>query len=334
MTKVRYEIDPHNRLVLKESGKSTRLSRYRTVLDGRFKTDSKNSLIYHAKIPSHTKELQQIKLKGNWSLNKNHDLVFTLNKWGNQVAKNKLTIKGELINVGGDEITFAVISRETAKKRSIYLLKLSGKWKSGKDNGLEFDVQKDKEADTLHFQGSWKLKNNQLTYNYKKYSGSKRKKDEQGLTFCGYWDIKDKYRLSYVMDKPLKSGFDFRASLAAPIRSKGQYGLKYKLGAGLISNEKTNKTIIIFGEWKIKKGIGLIFEVRYGENYLNSIVFGGEMRINKDYSLIVNLTSRENNDLGIRLELSRRFFNDYKGFLRVLMGKEEKAVELGAGFRW
>ena len=44
MQKIRYEIDPHNRLV-------RRLPRFRKVIDGKFKIDKKNTLIYHVKAP-------------------------------------------------------------------------------------------------------------------------------------------------------------------------------------------------------------------------------------------------------------------------------------------
>jgi hypothetical protein len=46
MQKVRYEIDPHNRLVVKEAGKKTKLPRFRQVLDGHFKVAKDNTLIY------------------------------------------------------------------------------------------------------------------------------------------------------------------------------------------------------------------------------------------------------------------------------------------------
>ncbi len=334
MAKIRYEVDPHNRLVLKRTGKESRIGRYRTVLDGRFRIGSKNLLIYHGKIPAHTKKLQQIKLKGKWSLNKSHDLVLTLNKWGNQIAKNKLIIKAALINAGRNQLVFAVTTREISRKRSIYLLKLSGKYKVDKNNRFSFDVGKDKKADSLLFQGSWKLKNNSILYSYKKYLSSKTKKDKQNLVFSGYWDIKNKYRLSYIMDKTSGSDFDFRTSAAVPIKQKGKSGLKYELGTGILKNKRRGKTIVIFGKWKIKKDIGLVFEIRYGNNTVNLIIFGATIRINKDYSLTMDLKSKDNKDLGIRLQLSRRFFKQHKAFLRLILDCQEKAIELGGGLRW
>jgi hypothetical protein len=56
MGKVRYEIDPHNRLVIKKTGKKAELKRFRQVLDGRFKVAKDSTLTYHIKasIPQDT----------------------------------------------------------------------------------------------------------------------------------------------------------------------------------------------------------------------------------------------------------------------------------------
>jgi len=54
--KVRYEIDPYNRLIVRSTGKETKLPRFRQVLTGRFKTDKNNSLTYLIKAPTPKKE--------------------------------------------------------------------------------------------------------------------------------------------------------------------------------------------------------------------------------------------------------------------------------------
>ena len=98
MEKVRYEIDPHNRLVIKKTGKKTKLARFRRVLDGRFKTDRINSLTYHIKapIPQDLNAPHQVKLRGRWSLTKNHDLRLTLDKWRRQTFGDQLTLQGDI----------------------------------------------------------------------------------------------------------------------------------------------------------------------------------------------------------------------------------------------
>ncbi|MCG2711000.1 MAG: hypothetical protein L6416_01525 [Candidatus Omnitrophica bacterium] len=70
--KVTYEIDPYNRLVINKNGKKSELSRFRQVLDGRFKTDENNTVYYHIKapMPQGTDIPYQVKLQGKWSLRK------------------------------------------------------------------------------------------------------------------------------------------------------------------------------------------------------------------------------------------------------------------------
>ena len=49
MPKVRYEVDPHSRLIIKKTGRKSQVPKYRHVADGRFKIGKKNSLTYHIK---------------------------------------------------------------------------------------------------------------------------------------------------------------------------------------------------------------------------------------------------------------------------------------------
>ena len=43
MQKVRYELDPYNRLVLTGTGEKSDLPKFRKVLDGKFKTNENNN---------------------------------------------------------------------------------------------------------------------------------------------------------------------------------------------------------------------------------------------------------------------------------------------------
>ncbi len=101
--KVRYEIDPHNRLVYEKTGKKSYVPRFRTVLDGKFEIDKNNNVTYHVKKSQVHEAPQQLRLKGKWSLDKNRNLVLSLNKWGNQIAGNKLTIGSDIIDAKASE---------------------------------------------------------------------------------------------------------------------------------------------------------------------------------------------------------------------------------------
>lgn len=334
MPKIYYEVDPHNRLVVKKTGRKSLLSKYRTCLEGRFKTDEGNSLVFEAKVAD--KDIaEQLKFKGTWALDKNHKLVFMLNKWGKQIAGNKLVLNGEINSLDGNEISFSMATREAGNKTILYLLRLSGGWKVDKYNNLNFSIERDKEADVLKFFGTWKLKNNLLTYSYATKSLATNKKESHNITLSGYWDIVDKYRLTYMLDKELGSSLTFRTSIGKIIQQGNRHGLKYELGAGLASsNGKSIKEIIIFGKWRLENGIGLVFEVEYENGVKYPINFSATAMLNDKYSLSFKLQNNANENLGIILQLSRKILQNGESFVRFLSSQEERAIQIGLGFRW
>ena len=237
MTKIKYEVDPHNRLTRLGPGK------FRTVLDGEFKLDDGNSLSYHVKKSDNIDVPQQIKFSGDWSLDKGHNLILTLDKWNNQVEGNKLVLKSELVTASGSELVFSVETR-----RGIYILKFSGVWQADKYNRLSFNVTKEQgSVDSLTLQGKWEInKQNEIVYVYPKNI----------ITFRGYWDITEKNRLSYCLNKDLGSGFDFKASFQRAQTDSLRYGVSFGYGA-------RKRAVTLFGRWRFDKNTGLSFEIQY-----------------------------------------------------------------------
>jgi hypothetical protein len=172
------------------------------VLDGTFRTGNANSLSYHVKKSADSDTPQQIKLYGNYSLDEGHNLVFTLNKWNNQVEANRLVIKGDLLSAQDDGLSFSVATKDASGKGKVYILNLSGAWRLDPQNRITFDVSReDRRKDALILQGTWQVNDtNQLVYTCAKKSS---------LAFKGHWDITKKHRLSYVLNKDINSGFDF-----------------------------------------------------------------------------------------------------------------------------
>lgn len=328
--KVTYEIDPHNRLVIRGAGKKSRIPRFRTCLEGTFKTGKNNSLIFFSRLTDR-KTLQQIKFQGKWSLDKNHNLVFTLNKWQNQIAGNKLIFQGEISNLNANELAFGLASKQGKSDYSIYLLKLSGKLTLDKQNRLVFEVERDIESDVLKFTGSWQVKNNMLSYAYEKSSGVRVKETAQKVIISGRWDIKEKYRLSYYLEKGHE--LKFKTSAGELVEQTNRSGLKYEIGAGFARNSKRNK-IIIFGKWLVKKGVGIIFEVEYDKGLRYPINFAGSVKMSDAYTFEIDLKNTDNENLGISMKLSRKILHAGEGFIRLLADSDEKAIEIGAGFRW
>ncbi|MDD5595111.1 MAG: hypothetical protein PHY94_02580 [Candidatus Omnitrophica bacterium] len=332
MDKIKYEFDPQNRLSVANSS----LRGMRKVLDGQFKISGRNSLTYHIKspIPDEIKLPHQIKLKGTWSLNKNHQLCFTLDKSSRQTFGEQLTFQGEIIDVRRNSLLFSVMTRRKEDLLSTYILELAGCWQADEHNRLTFRVDKENGIyDSLVFEGAWQINNNyQITYSYQKEYLTRRAKQIHRLIFQGHWEIRDKARLSYLLDVNSLSGFDFNTSMEV---FKEGY-IKYELGIGLLGRKQpVKRTITFFGKWGIKKNLGLVFEVKRQGRKIQVIVFGAEVKLSDKDKVSFNLRNSLNQKIGAELELSRDIFSgDGQAFLRLLKSKEEAAILAGIGWRW
>ncbi|MDD4981054.1 MAG: hypothetical protein PHC54_07370 [Candidatus Omnitrophica bacterium] len=318
--KIRYEIDPLNRLIFKKGGAG-----FRYVVDSTFRIDKNNLLTCQLKSSPYPSIPRQLKLCGEWSLDKKHNLTLTLNK-----TQDKLILKSEIIATRADALVFSVSTRDSYGKTHLYTLQLEGRWHADKHNRLSFLVKKQKDSyDTLTLTGSWEVNaQNQLIYTYTKTALKTKKKITQAITFKGFWDITEKYRISYALNEELNSGFDFRVSLGKPLKR----GLQYEIGIGAAP---LKKKITLFGSWKINKKLGLLFEMPCEEGRLRSIVFEAACSLGSGYNLNLRLKNPRHEDLGINLKLSKTLFkNQGEAFLEALKEGKEISLLAGAGFRW
>lgn len=338
MQKLKYEVDPHNRLIISNIDKESQVPKYRKVLDGTFAIDKRGKLIYHIKKSQDSNLPQQIKLSGNWSLDKDHNLIFTLDKWNNQYAKDKLAIQGQILDVKGNELLFRITTKTQDNSIHIYVLSLCGAWQIDRHNRITFNIEKEGGLyGSLAFQGMWQVnKNNQIIYSYTKTNLKRKEKITKTLTFQGYWDISKRYRLSYILNKKMNSSFDFTVSVGTGIKEVNRYGLRYELGASINGKPRIkNRTITLFGRWKIKNSLGLIFEMEYENKTIKAITFGADIKLNKDNSLSVRIKNSLNEDLGISLNLSKNLFKEKgQAFLNILKTKREVNLVAGLGFIW
>jgi hypothetical protein len=331
MQKVRYELDPYNRLV--PSG----LRKFRQVLEGRFKTDGNNELSYHVKAPlSGTEKIpHQIRLKGAWSLTDDHKLRLTLDKSGRETFGDELTLEGDIIDLCENKLLFALTTATKENVRSTYVLAIGGTWKADERNRLSFHVKREGgNTDILTFTGTWELdNNNQIIYQYEKARLIRKKRQAHTLTFKGYWQVLDNSRISYVLSKDTDSVFNF--TTAASVFKEDH--IQYELGMGFTDRKKPAlRTIRIFGTWTLKKGVGLTFEVEYGNGHVSAIVFDAEVELTDKGTVAFKLRSAAGHrDLGITLELSRKMLKgDGEAFLRILASQSEAAIYAGAAWRW
>ncbi|MFH1889175.1 MAG: hypothetical protein ABH806_03710 [Candidatus Omnitrophota bacterium] len=336
MEKVRYEIDPYNRLVSRRRGREASLPLFRQVLDGEFKADKNNNLTYHIKAPVSRgiKAPYQVKLKGKWALDKNRDLTFTLDKLKSQSSGDRLTIQGDIIDVRKNSLLFAVTTRVNKDNLSAYILKLAGAWQADEYNRLTFRVNKEEgRTDILTFEGVWKIgPGYQVIYKYEKENLLRKTKRVHTLAFQGYWEIRDRARISYVIDRNSDSVMNFKTSLGI---FKDNY-IKYELGIGRLRKARpVRRAIVLFGSWKIKKGIGLVFEVEYGRKRIQDMVFGAEARLTDKNTVLFRLKDGLNRKIGVELELTHQILGrDGQAYIRLLKSGQESAILAGAGWRW
>jgi len=337
MNKIRYEIDPYNRLVISGPVKESGLPEFRQVIDGRFKLDKNNDLSYRVKAPlSKDKDIpHQIKLQGEWSLTDDHQLRLTLDGQGRQTLGDQITLQGEILDVNKSSLLFAVTTTTKDNIQSTYVLDLEGTWKADENNRLSFHIRRESgRYDILTFSGAWEIdKNHQIIYQYEKARLVRKKREIHTLIFKGFWDIKDAVRISYLLGKGTDSLFDFQTSVGI---FKEDY-IKYEVGIGLADRiEPVRRIITLYGKWSLEKNSGLIFEIEYEDKKVRSITFGADARLtDKDTISFALKDDIEKRDIGVTLELSHDILEgDGEAFLRLLRSNKESAVYIGAGFRW
>ena len=333
---IRYETDPYNRLVLKKTGKKTPLRYYRKVLDGRFKVDKNNELTYQVKAPVTGEDVpHQFKLKGKWALTEDHDLRLTLDKLGRDTLADKITLKGQILDVKRNSLLFAVSTKTQKNKTLTYVLQLGGTWKADSNNRLTFHVQKEKGIhDVLTFKGAWEInKDYQIVYRYEKARLLRKKKELHTLTFKGRWDVTGRSRISYVFSKRSDSAFTFKTS-AGIFRGNR---IKYEIGIALSGRVRpVKRTLALFGRWRLVKNLGLVFEVKYRDKKPYSMVFGADAKLTGRDTVRFRLKRYiDNRDTGMELELSRKLLKgDGEAFLRLLKSRQEASVYAGAAWKW
>ncbi len=335
MEKQRYETDPNNRLIIKSTGKEGELTGFRQILDGAFAIGSDNTLTYHAKMPvdGHASTERQIKLKGKWSLDPEHNLTLTIDSRQSRTAQDTITITGEIIDkAAANSLSFAVTTHDSKGNFFGYVLELQGVWQADERNRLTFCVHsKNAFPDVLTFEGAWEIDDNyQIRYRYQKEDRISGTKKTAFIQFEGRWDILDKTRVAYLVSGSSDSCFEFKGSVGVFSGTS----IRYEIGIDL-QGQKTGRTITFFGSWKITSSVGLSFEIKEGKGGINSFTFGAQTRLSDRDMLRISLKNSRAGDLGVELELSRDIVQgNSSAFIRLVGSKGDQGIFIGAGFRW
>jgi hypothetical protein len=307
------------------------------VTDGSFSINKNNQLIYKLNEPLTWRKKYNLPNKisfiGNWKLNRNCDLELFLDETKDQFKGNSLVIKGEIISVDQDRLTFEIKNYDREGLLHIQLIQLSGTWQANEYNQISFLVKKKTLPDILTLVGIWQLnQNQQVAHTYEKTDLKTKSKISHTITFEGFWQINHKDRLTYILTNSVNSYFEFRVQLESPNLYPQEGVIKYRIGIGLKEN-RTFKTQVVFlyGAWKFSRKLGLIFQIDYGQGYIKNIEFGTNLYLTKKDKIIFALTNKRKEPLGIYITFTHRFLKqlDAEAFLRLKKIKEESSIEGG-----
>ncbi len=333
--RIRYEVDPYNRLVAIDGGLA--LPKQRQIIDGVFAIGESGCLQYRVKSPSDNSENipYQVKLQGTWSLTKDHNLKFTIDKSAGGLSGDSLVISGDIMDIRGDAILFSVTTKRGEDLFTTYVLDIAGVWQADENNRLSFKVTRAGDRyDTLLFEAGWGVgKNNEIVYRYETRHLKRKEKISHTLTLNGKWNIGQKSVLIYQIEGGSPAGLNFKASLGIC----GDDYIKYELGIKLSSRQRpVSRIITLFGTWRIGRGSGLSFDVNYGDGRIYSIVFTAEARLTSVDTISFKLKDDINKkDIGITVELNHAILEgDGSAFIRFLRSHEESIVMVGAGINW
>lgn len=328
--KFSYSVDNDNQLLIKPP-QAKRFLR----ANGRFGIDKNNQLFY--RFDENLSWRRQYSLpprvifQGAWSLNSNHDLALTLDKNEGQVQGDTLIIKANIISADTDILAFEVKSYDRDGLLHAQILKLNITLFADENNCLCFMVKKI-QPDALTLEGSWQVnENQQVIYEYERIDLKTKTKVSNTLIFRGFWQIDSANRLTYILKHSLSSRFDFRAQIETPTIYPQKGVIKYRLGLGIKEDKPRVKIISLYGAWKFNRSLGLVFEMDYNKERLESVEFGADVSFQKNNQVSFSLRNKKGEPLGLTLTFTHKLLKslDAQALLRLKRVSEESAVEVG-----
>ena len=241
--------------------------------------------------------------------------------------KPKDILRKRFIAAESDSLIIETIQTDYLSSRQhLRILKLKGTWLANNDNELCFEVIARKgPADTYTFKGSWKINKNQQI-EYTSEDGRDR------LTFKGYWDISSANRLVYMLEGSSTSRFEFKVQFESPIIYPKKGEIRYRIGIGIRQSCLTasGQILILYGEWKFGRNLGLIFQMDYGQGKVRAIEFGAEVTFGRN-KVIFALKDELNEPLGITLTMTHKFLKtiDADVFIRLKSRQDQYGIEAG-----
>jgi len=308
---------------------------------GYFSLDQDNHLVYRVTESAVWRKKydlpEKIVLCGNWNLDENHELKFTLYKTETQTGKETLHLKSELVEAKSDALIFSLGTSGKARTHSLRLMQLKGRWQADKHNRLQFLVKKTRlTSDTITFQGAWQVRKNILVYTYKKEGLKTKSSKVYTLYFKGFWQINQRNRITYVLNAENNSCFEFKAFLQTPSLIGKSGTIKYRVGIGIKKKAEYKPEIItLYGAWKLQRKAGLSFNMDYDSRKAKPLYFNAFVSLDKKSKVVFTLSSVQGKPLGLSLEFHRTYFKGQaEWFLRALDKGGEQKIEGGVQIRF
>ena len=210
--------------------------------------------------------------------------------------------------------------------QKLRLLKLKGTWRANSQNELVFEAAGRKgRKQTYAFKGAWKLNNNQQI----EYT---TEDSRDTLTFKGFWKIPSNHKLVYMLEGSSKSRFEFKVHLESASMYPKKGAIRYRIGIGTRKSRKTSpgQLLILYGEWKFSRNLGLSFNIDYGQGKIKGVGFGADVTFARN-KINLSLNNEFGKPLGVTLTLTRQLFKslDAKAFLKLSQHRQERGVEAG-----
>ncbi len=236
-------------------------------------------------------------------------------------------IRRRFIAAESDSLVIETIQTESKTRRQrLRVLKLKGTWSANDYNELVFEVALRKGPPETHtFKGAWKLnKNQQIEYSCGE--------GPDVLTFKGHWDISSANRLVYFLEGSSTSRFEFKVQLGSASLNPKKGEVRYRIGIGVRQSRLTSpgQLLILYGEWKFSRNLGLIFQMDYGKGRVKAIDFGAEVSFGRN-KVIFSLKNEFNEPLGITLTMTHQFLKaiDAEAFIRLKYRQNHYGAEAG-----
>ncbi len=243
------------------------------------------------------------------------------------MIKLKDTFRKRFIAAESDTLVIETIQTiSKTKRQKLRLLRLKGTWRANEYNELVFQAAVRRGSPEKYtFKGAWKInKNQQIEYNCGE--------GPDVLTFKGYWNISSANKLVYIIEGSSTSRFEFKVQLESPTLYPKKGEIRYRIGIGTRKSRLSGpgQIVILYGEWKFGRNLGLTFQMDYGQGRIKEIEFGAAVSFGRN-KVIFALKNEFGKPLGITLAMTHKFLKaiDAEAFIRLKSRQNEQSIETG-----